>query len=176
MYSALQFKMYSKKLKFFFDNFEEIIGGILLILVLTMVCSEILSRSLLGRSIIWVEEVSRVLFVWAILIGAGAGIKTNQLVSIDVVYQKIPDRFKIVLDIIIFISISIGLFVLGYTGYNLMLKYMSDLMAMSGLPRGYLYASVPVGCVVMILRLIQKYYPVFFKRNYKLIWRANKWL
>lgn len=160
--------MYSKKIKFFFDNFEEIIGGILLFVVLAMVCTEIFSRSFFGRSIVWIEEISRVLFVWAVLIGAGAGVKNNQLVSIDVIYQKASEQLRLILEILIFLVVAVGLVVLGYTGYKLMIRFMTDLLAMSAIPRGYLYASIPVGCGLMLIRLIQRYYRVFFKRKNEL--------
>ena len=145
-------------LKYFYDHFEEILAGIMLFVILVMVCIEILSRGVMNRSIVWIEEITRVIFVWAILIGAAAGIKTNRLVSIDMLYNYLaPGKLKPVLEAVIFIVAFCSITILGYTGYNLMVLYMSDILPMSSIPKGWLYASVPVGTVIMMFRLIERF-------------------
>jgi TRAP-type C4-dicarboxylate transport system permease small subunit len=145
-------------LKYFFDHFEEIVAGVMLFVILALVCVEILSRGVMNRSIVWIEEITRVIFIWAIFIGAAAGIKTNQLVSIDMLYNYLaPGKFKPVLEAVIFIVVFCSISILGYTGYNLMVLYMSDILPMSSIPKGWLYASVPVGTVIMMFRLIDRF-------------------
>ena len=139
------------------QNFEEIIAGLLLFLVLMMVCAEIIARSVIGESLIWPDEISRVLFVWATFIGSGAALKKAQLVSIDAIYKSVSTRVKMIMDVLSFLVILTVLLFLGYTGLLFMFKYKVDIMPMTGLPLGYLYSSVPVGSALMIIRLIQKY-------------------
>lgn len=153
---------YAKRLLYYLlRNFEELVAGIMLILILVMVLMEIFFRYVIGSSLIWPEEISRILFIWSILLGGACGIKRKKLISIDIIYRLISVRGKFIFDTIVFLFLLFILFYLGRAGIDFTFRYAWDPTPLLRLPRLYLYASIPVGVFFMLIRLIESYYHTF---------------
>jgi TRAP-type C4-dicarboxylate transport system permease small subunit len=59
-----------KKITFIKDNFEEIICGLLLGIMLLILTYQVVLRFIFNSSNAWSEELARYLFIWFIFIGA----------------------------------------------------------------------------------------------------------
>ena len=80
----------NKSLKYYLDNFEEILCGFFLVFMVGLVIVNVLLRFLFSYSITWAEEVSTICFVWSVFIGASAVYKHKMDLGIDVLVLKMP--------------------------------------------------------------------------------------
>ncbi len=76
------------------SNFEEIVCGAFLILMITLVIVNVFLRYLSSYSIFWAEEVATICFVWCVFIGASATYKRKMDMGIDVLIRKTPATIK----------------------------------------------------------------------------------
>lgn len=80
----------SKGVKYYLDNLEEIVCGVFLVSMVSLVIVNVLLRFLFGVSITWAEEVSTICFVWSVFVGASAVYKHKMDIGIDVLILKLP--------------------------------------------------------------------------------------
>lgn len=139
------------------SNFEEIIAGLLLFLVFIIVLTEIMIRSLGGFSLVWPDEVSRILFVWSVFFGASAGFKRGTMITVDILYRILPAKIQKVMISMCHILITALLMLIISQGFILANKFAQDQLPLSGLPQGYLYYSLPIGCTFILTRVIQSF-------------------
>jgi len=142
-------------LKKIYDNFEEIIGSILFIVMLIVLTIQTLSHQGFGTPLVWSEELSKLLFIYAGYIGVVASIKDNSHVAIDVVLTKLPpnvrkwvERFNQVL--ITAALIAVFIISIPIVQNQTHLKIVSLDLSMV-----YLYLALPILSFLMIYRQIE---------------------
>lgn len=138
-------------------RFGKTLAGALTLLILILVSADIVTRVFVGRSLIWVEETSRILFVWAVLLGSAASVASDEHIRIDMVYSLFPKRIRSLLDIVGYIIIILTLGYVLYSGYRLVIRYGSQPFPISGLARGWMYAATCLGSLMMLIGLIENY-------------------
>lgn len=142
-------------LKKLYDNFEEIIGSILFIVMLIVLSVQTLSHQGFGSPLVWSEELSKLLFIYAGYIGVVASIKDNSHVAIDVLLTKLPpnvrkwvERFNQVL--IIAALIAVFIISIPIVQNQTHLKIVSLNLSMV-----YLYIALPILSFLMIYRQVE---------------------
>jgi TRAP-type C4-dicarboxylate transport system permease small subunit len=148
---------------------EEAVAGTLLAVILMMILADVGSRTLTGASILWVNEVSLILFMWAIMVGGAAAIRRAALVSVDAAFLVVPARVQAVLSLAVLLLLGFVLGVLVYQGVGLVTEHGSTTLPTSGVPIAWKYAAVPVGSALMLLRAVQVYLPQAVK-----LWTTRK--
>ena len=68
----------------------EIAAGLLVLGVVFCVTANVFGRFVLNYSYTWAEELSRVLFIWLVLLGAGVGSLGNEHVAVTFFRDKAP--------------------------------------------------------------------------------------
>lgn len=139
----------------FVQHFEEWVAGFLIVVLLLVVLLDVATRNFLKTSLIWPEEVSRILFIWSIFIGGGAALKAEKLITIDVLYRSLGVRGRLVLDLASFLVVAACLAILFGYGLVFFARFARDVTPTTGIPKGYFYAAVPVGSLLMFVRLVQ---------------------
>jgi TRAP-type C4-dicarboxylate transport system permease small subunit len=71
---------------------ERIAGVALLALIVVTISIQVATRYLLGRPLVWVEEVATYAFIWAVFIGAALGMKELRHIRIDTFVVRLPPR------------------------------------------------------------------------------------
>lgn len=123
-------------------------AAILLVVVLALTTSQIVFRYVLGISMPWTEELTRLLFVWLVLIAAS---RTSHM-TIDLVPNAIaPGRKRRVLEIGTTVVGILTLLVLIYYAFGLLEIVAYDRYTALGISVQYLYWAVIVGSVFWIL-------------------------
>lgn len=123
-------------------------AAVLLVIVLALTCSQVVFRYILGISMPWTEELTRLLFVWLVLIAAS---RTSHM-AIDLVPSSIPHgRARRVLEIgATAVGILTLLVLIRYT-FGLIDIVAYDKFTALGVSVQYLYWSVIVGGGLWIL-------------------------
>ncbi|GAB3790522.1 TRAP transporter small permease [Virgibacillus kimchii] len=143
-------------LKKIYNNFEEIIGSSLFVAMLVVLVVQTLTRQGIGVPLVWTEELSKLLFIYAGYLGIAACIKDNSHVAIDVFIKRLPakgqkwvyifNQFLILCTLIVVFIISIPI-LQSQTHLNIVTLQISYT---------YMFAALPILTLVMIYRLIER--------------------
>ena len=139
------------------DNLEEYLLALLLALMVLLVFIQVVSRYALHRSLSYTEELVRYLFVWSTFLGAGAALKRDRHLKVDVLVQRLPEGWRKVSRRCALGGTLLFFTVLG--GYGLHIVHLQiqtgQTTAALGMPAWWIGLSVPVGCALLIIRAIQ---------------------
>ena len=83
-----------KKLRWTWDNFEEVLLCIIITVITLVSGLQVVCRYLFNNSLTWSEEVSRYLFVWTGFLTLSLSIKCRSIISIDAFVLWMPRRVR----------------------------------------------------------------------------------
>lgn len=144
-------------LKKIWDHLEEYFLIPTLIFSVMLIFAQVVMRYVFSNSLSWSEELARYLFLWQSWIGVSYGVKKNMHLRILILPGKLKGRAKDILEIIVnTIWFAFGTFMI-FKGFELAMMIASRGQASAALrlPMQIAYLSVPVGCLLMNLRLIE---------------------
>lgn len=144
----------SKKLV---DNFEFYISFVLLWVALVILFIQVVLRYVFHYSTAWAEELARYAQLWLIFISASFATKTHAHVRIDALVSVWPKKWRpYIYDIGDFIWMICNLIVV-YFGFHYTVKVyqMGSIATGLKISLAWIYAAIPVGYLLMTLRLIQ---------------------
>lgn len=137
---------------------EQYLIGITLLVVAAILFINIVLR-LFNASLIWSEEVARYAIVWVTFIGVAVCVYKGAHIGVDVILNLFQERGK--KNVVLITLIMSILFTLAFTYYSMQftLKIAStnQLSSTLGIPMVYVYASMPVGGALTLIRYIQEF-------------------
>ncbi len=143
-----------KKWKDLYDHLEEVIMIVLLAAMVVILFYQIIMRYLFNDSPAWTEEIARYMFIWETWVGISVGAKYGKHIEVTMLVDRLPERgraaLRIIADLIV-IAICLVVVRQGTVLVDRLLSVGSYSPALH-IPMGYIYAAVPVGCGLMILR------------------------
>ncbi|MGB8713050.1 MAG: TRAP transporter small permease [Onishia taeanensis] len=128
----------------------EVAVGLLVVGVVFCVVANVFGRFVLNYSYAWAEELSRVLFIWLVLLGAGLGSIDREHVAVSFFKDKAPTPLKklfsllsIAIIYVVCVCILLGFWdqISGFTSATPMLK----------IPGTVLYSAMPVMAVLTLI-------------------------
>jgi len=148
-------------------NIDLVISGIAFVVLVCLTFSGVIYRYALNNPIIWMEEVQLVCIVLIIYFGISAGVRSGSHVAIDIVVDRLPKSARKIISVIIW---GIIVLVLVYL-FMQSIKIVSQMAERSRatnilqIPYKYVYASVPIGCVLTIINFSIEYYNKIFGKE-----------
>lgn len=144
----------------FFDRIEEWLTVALLVVALIVLSYQVFLRFVMNSGNSWSEELARYLFIWSVYTSASFAIISNAHIRIDAVlklYPKAIRRFIPILADTIFLIYSL---VITYYSADYCMDLVASGQVSMGLhvTMGYMYAAIPVGHLMMSVRLVQLIY------------------
>ena len=119
---------------------------------------QIVMRYVVGRSLSWSEELARYIFLWQVWLGTSFAVRENRHIRIDIIPNMLKKnertwaRFEFFVTLI-WLGFAIFLTYQGFMLTSIQIE-INQLSAALRIPMALAYASVPVGCGMMSLRLI----------------------
>jgi TRAP-type C4-dicarboxylate transport system permease small subunit len=99
----------------------------------------------------WSEELARYALIWLTFIGAGCVHKRAGHISITILQDILPGRTHKVFQILSqLLCITVFLIAIFY-GFSYVKLMGTQLSAALRIPMRYMYAAIPLGCIVMTL-------------------------
>lgn len=138
-----------------FKNLEEIICVGLLVGIVILTSLQVFSRYALSDPIGWTEELARFLMIWLVFFGASAGIKRKSHIKIELIINKLSEKWRKVVKTLTSLIVAALLIILIYQGAVLTIKMSSIPAVTLPITWQYVYSAVPVGCAFMLFRIIQ---------------------
>lgn len=145
--------------RFLDDYFEEIIGVIMLAVCLSLIFIGVAMRLVFKSGIPWQEELSRILYVLVVYLGASYGMKTHDHIRITFVLEMLPQKARAVMEVItdlIWVAFNVIVIVISAGVYPKLQRFFGE-SAVLEIPLHWIFLTVPVGFALVTLRLIQGY-------------------
>lgn len=143
------------------NKLEELLGGILLLVIFFVFIAQIVSRQMFHSPIIWSEELARLLFIYVGLLGVSIGVRSQQHVYIDFITNLMPEKIKKVSNTFVQALIFISIILFIYLGFKVWLDSSFEIVSL-GISEKWLYAALPIISCLMLFRFFQAQ-----KENYK---------
>ncbi len=124
-----------------------VMGSFLILIV------EVVFRYILGSSMEWTDEISRILLVWMTFTGMGWVIRDRKEIVCEAFGQKMSARvqkyWSLGIDLLVF-AFNVFLLVYGIK----MTRFSWDIRTESlDLPFSLFYVSIPIGCLLSVFML-----------------------
>jgi TRAP-type mannitol/chloroaromatic compound transport system permease small subunit len=140
------------------ERINERLGRIISFLIFPLigiVMFEVVMRYLFNRPTIWVNETSE--FLWAIyfLLGGAYTLYHNGHVRVDIVYDRLSERTRAVLDIVIFIFFLLYMSIFLWKGAEMAWESTMLLERSQSVWMPYIFPVmifVPIAALLMILQ------------------------
>jgi len=151
-----------KRLRFFLDNFAEIVSGASLVITILAVAFNVSMRYFFSRSQNWAEEIAGMGFAWTIFVGSAVVYKHKMHIGIDVFVNLLPLKCKQTVT-----NATNGFLIV----LNLYLTYLSFVFAVSAwnkptavlyIPYTFVDVSATIGFLLMTYHSIR-----FFREDRK---------
>lgn len=143
-------------LKKFIDNFEEYFVVWTMAIMTILVFVQVVMRYVFSNSLSWSEELARFIFMWVSWIGASYAVRERAHFRVEMFADMMKgEKRKWFEFIILFIWFAFSVF-MAFIGTRLIIFLIEtgQISAAMEIPMSWVYASVPVGCGLMALRLI----------------------
>ncbi len=132
-----------------FNKFFEVSSIVIFSIMLISVVMQVLFRYVLKTPLIWIEEITRFLLIWAVFIGSVVAQKKVVHPRVDFVIDLLPKRLAKKVNI--FLDLIVLLFCISmlYYGFQLALVLKNLYTPTLGISLFYLYISIPVTATAM---------------------------
>ena len=146
-----------EKLKKLLDWIEKYITNALpvlfLMLMVVIIFMQVFTRFVFSFSFRWAEELGRYLVIWMVFLAGCSALRKGQLVGIKFVVEKMPKKYKVLIELISNILILFFLFIMTSFGtqlvqFNLARKQLSPALR---IPIGWIYLAIPTSGIIMII-------------------------
>ena len=150
-------------IKKFINNFEEYFIVWTMAIMTVLVFLQVVMRYVFSNSLSWSEEMARFIFLWLSWIGASYAVKERIHFRVEMFANMIHGTARKYFEcLILIIWFIFSLFLTSYgTELLLFLHDSGQFSAAMEIPMTLPYASVPVGCGLMSIRLLIEIYKIF---------------
>ena len=104
----------------------------------------------------WAEDLSMLLFAWAVFLSADVALRTRGFVGIDMIVSKFPARYRSFLFYLWSALVLVFLGILACYSIPLCINNYKRLFQALGISYSWATASVPVGALAMFITSILK--------------------
>ncbi len=119
-----------------------------------LVFVSVVRRYVLNNPMTWSEECAQMLFAWLTFLGAYVGFRSRSHILIDTLIIYLPGRLRLALSRSVDLCVLALLALMVWEGFSLVRTTWSLEFPAMEISRGYLYLSLPVGGVLMILAIL----------------------
>jgi TRAP-type C4-dicarboxylate transport system permease small subunit len=138
------------------------------IFMTAVVFLQVIMRYVFSNSLSWSEEFARFSFLWISWVGASYAVKEGSHFRVEMFVNKMKGDVRRFFELFVLMAWFLFCFFLTWYGTKLVI-FLADTGQTSAamqIPMSWPYASVPVGCGLMCLRLIMEMRKVI-KGEYK---------
>jgi TRAP-type C4-dicarboxylate transport system permease small subunit len=137
--------------------FPEIVSGLTLLAITLILFAGVVWRYFFVDPLSWSDEIARALFVWLAFIGAALGVKRRLHSAVSALTDRLPVAWRMGVSVLGLVVVGVMSAVLLYTGAIETVANFQQVMPVTGLSRGWLYLSVPVSGLLMLVYLVPQF-------------------
>lgn len=134
---------------------KAILGAIMAVIVVITIAA-VWWRYVLNSPIAWTEQVSNMLFVWMVFLGAAILYREKLHIGVDMFVNMLPVRFADIAFWAIEICNLVFIVVLFGFGLKLSLDVLPQTTGALDITPAFYYFAAPVSCALMMLFFVEK--------------------
>lgn len=128
-----------------------VLVGLLMVMLVGVVALGIFYRYALRESLYWATEVPNFLMVWIVMLGSVVAFHERGHIAFTLLGDSMGGRRKALLECVVILVVLTLLAVLAYSGAIVVEDTMHSLSDALKMPKGYLYACLPLCSALMII-------------------------
>jgi TRAP-type transport system small permease protein len=137
-------------------SFARFILGSCIASIVLITLAAVWWRYVLDNPLSWIEQVSNMLFIWVVFIGAAVLYRQNLHIGVDIFLGMLSDRNREIWKWVIEIGNMVFIVVLFIFSLKLTVDVLPNTAGALDITPAYYYASAPVACLMMMLYFIEK--------------------
>ncbi len=134
-----------------FVRFIEFVIGVMLSVILVVAFGEVLSRYVLGHSLVWVAELSRFLFVWLSFLAAAVAFHRRLHFRVVLLLRAIPEPIHPWLDLLMDLMSFAFAAVLLMQSLPVIHRTSAQRSPAMLIPMNYIYLIVPISASLIMV-------------------------
>lgn len=145
-----------EKMLAFGDVLEKIllfVGAITIAGFVCTVLTDVVYRTFF-TPLVWMEEISRLLYMWSIFLGAAVAFRRGVHFKIDILSFKNP-IFSSAMNAIAYAISCLFVYIILYYGYKFSVMGLTKLSLPSGIPMFYFRLSFPISGLFMLYYCVE---------------------
>ena len=149
--------MKTSKIRWFFDHLEYLLSMLFMGVMVCLLFIQVVSRYAFGHTLAFTEEISVILFILSVYIGAIGATRRGQHLRIELFTQTLSPRGQTICRIIANIIFIIVNCILGYGTCLIVANLFKFGMTtpIVKLPKWIPYAVIPVAFLLISIRLVE---------------------
>lgn len=149
------------------DKLEEYVLVLTMIVMLSIVFLQVISRHVINISMAGSEEISRYMLVWIIWISASYAVKKNSHIRVRFFQKLLPDIFKKPLELLVLTLWFLFSLFLAINGTELVqnVQMTGQTSPSNRIPIWIIYLIIPIAGCLMGARVLQQAYLVIKGEN-----------
>lgn len=146
---------------------EAVLATIFISLMFISLSLGVFFRYILNNPLIWSEEIAIFSLIWLTFIGASMGLKRQETAAVGILIDKLTGKLKRVLFgigivfLLVFLIYILYLSVQWISSPNIFVQFSNSLK----LPMVYVYLSVPVSFLFMIIHSLELLFKNIFNHE-----------
>lgn len=140
--------------RWLYDNLIEWTVGLILLVITALACMQVFNRYVMEAPLTWTEEFAQLLLVWAVMLGAAAGIKRGGHLRVDFLVSRLPSvprRVLVVLINALVFAVALGMTWYGWVFYQ---STSGDYSTSLGYARNLFYLPIPISGLLMMAFIV----------------------
>ena len=144
-------------LKKLWDQFEELVGAVMLMIMVSIAFINVVTRYFIKYPLSFTEEIEVNLFVWLVMLGTSMAFKQGANLSMTFFYERLAPKKRLICFVFSTAASILFFAVLAYYGYVEVIDEIAlDVTTESlDIPVWIYTIATPVFSVLIILRLLQ---------------------
>ena len=144
-------------MKFIIKYFEELLASVAITIVVLSAFYGVISRYILNNPVAWSNEIATIAFTWTVFLGAAAAWKRDKHIHLDLVYDFLPKKIKIVSDLLKNLILAVFFVFVLYLSIQFTITAYNKPTAILRIPFSYVDVPVVIFFISIIIRSIQKF-------------------
>ncbi|HQE66756.1 MAG TPA: TRAP transporter small permease [Bacillota bacterium] len=146
-----------KKAKVILDKIHTNVLTIMFIIMVLVCFQQVISRYLLGNSLVWSEELSRYILTWIVFLGTGYVLGQGGHGSMDLL-EMLPQNIRKVLSYISNLFVIIYSFIMIKYGIEFLLIGMRQKSSAMQIPMSIVYIALPLGGLMIMIYCLLSFF------------------
>ncbi|MEH6726884.1 MAG: TRAP transporter small permease [Hyphomicrobiales bacterium] len=141
-------------LRFIEANFERVLLAVILFALVAILAAQVVFRYVIGSPLVWSEELARYLLVWCTFIGVSLAVREGRHISVDILPVLVGARGVWFFGVLALLGSAVFFALTVWYAVPLTMRIAKIGQASPGLgiPMWTVYAAVPVGLSLALLR------------------------
>ncbi|MDR7866080.1 MAG: TRAP transporter small permease [Sporomusaceae bacterium] len=113
--------------------------------------AQVLTRYLMSAPLEWTEEIARFMFIYIALLGSAICVKQMSHINVDLVLVRVSAKTQWTMKVFVAVTSMVFFAIMSWSGVEISAATMEQYAPATDLPMGYVYASVPISGLLMLI-------------------------